>query len=86
MAKVMAEWWLYKCEVCGVAVFANQDNGPVWYNDCCGICKTWTYYDKVVIHKSPYLLPLIDDEYVFMSKTNREEENGDSDTRNGEKT
>ena len=42
------ELFLYKCELCGVAMFATSDRGRVWYVDCCGICKTWTYYEKVV--------------------------------------
>lgn len=68
----MVRLWLYKCEVCGVAVFSNQDHGIAWYNDCCGICKTWTYYDKVIIRESQYLLPGMDDEYVFMCQSNKD--------------
>ena len=44
------EKWMYRCEFCGVAVFSNEDHGRLWYNDCCGICKTWTYYEKIVIN------------------------------------
>lgn len=78
-------WWLYKCEVCGVAVFSNQDHGNVWYNDCCGICKTWTYYDKMVIHKTVFVnledftkCPS-EDMIVFMSKGNLEEQDDSSE-------
>lgn len=66
------EVYLYKCEVCGVCVFSNQDHGRVWYNDCCGICKTWTYYEKVVIHK-------IEHRYVFYGPTAEEYKNGISE-------
>lgn len=83
--KKMARWWLYKCEVCGVAVFSNQDHGNAWYNDCCGICKTWTYYDKVVIHENMCLLPGIEDEYMFMCKANQKEEDKNNDNENNSK-
>lgn len=74
MAKAIVQWWLYKCEVCGMASFTNGDHGNAWYADC-GSCRAWGYHDKVTI---------VGD--MFMSRANGEEENGDSDTRNGEKT
>lgn len=43
------EKWMYRCEFCGVVVLSNEDHGSSWYNDCCGICKTWTYYERIVI-------------------------------------
>lgn len=74
----MAQWYLYKCEVCGVAVFSNQDHGMAWYNDCCGICKTWTYYDRVIITKCPagLPLPLFDEVYLFLSNRGENEKDG----------
>jgi hypothetical protein len=42
--------FLYKCEVCGAAIFSEQDHGRAWYARCIGVCEGgWQYHDKVII-------------------------------------
>lgn len=56
--------YLYKCDDCGNAKFTEGDEGNVRYYHCVG-CKVPTFHHRVVIVKSKYLLPSIQDEYEF---------------------
>ena len=41
--------FLYKCEICGAALFSEVDHDNTWYWDCNGRCKMGTYHNKVML-------------------------------------
>jgi len=65
------ELFLYKCERCGVALFAEANHGPVWYVDCCGSCKEWSYHNKIII-KPAYDMLLNLQGFGFIKEVNLE--------------
>mgnify|MGYP001603666042 CR=1 FL=1 len=80
------EVYLYKCEVCGSCIFSNQDHGRTWYNNCCGACKIWTYYEKVVVREITRIVDsskwLVECKMEFYAPTAEEyKKDGNSNTR-----
>lgn len=59
--------FLYKCQICGAAVFSNENHGSMWHVSYCGVCKIGQFYEKIVIRENQFILPAIDDEYEFRS-------------------
>jgi len=78
----MAQWWLYKCEVCGTASFTNSDHGNAWYADC-GSCRGWGYHDKIILG-AECVYPL--NRIVFMDTkdTKKEASDGEKDKQDGQ--
>lgn len=70
MSKVLGQWWLYKCEVCGTASFTDRDHGNAWYANC-GSCRAWGYHDNVNIVTQ--IGPWGDVGCIFMSTSDQEE-------------
>jgi hypothetical protein len=78
----MNEVYLYRCQICKLAVIADEDKGSVWYIVNCAGCKIGQFYEKIVIaqrengYKGSQL-------YVemYMGK----EANGDTNTRTDKK-
>lgn len=77
--------FLYKCEVCGVAVFSEQDHGRTWYNDCCGTCRVRIYYEKVVIQAIDPVFGISINNVEFVAHLG-DKGNGDSDTGANQET
>jgi len=44
----MKEVFLYRCDTCGAVKCIEGDKGRIFYEDCCGSCKGWSYYEKIV--------------------------------------
>lgn len=79
------EVYLYKCEVCGVAMFSNRDHGRVFYNDCCGICKIWTYYEKVMMKPAFDMFLNFQGNRFYVPTAEEYKKDGNSDTRANQK-
>lgn len=78
----MAQWYLYKCEVCGAASFANNDHGSAWYAECLS-CKGWQYHDKIILGVE-CVYPV--NRIVFMDTkdTKKEALDGEKDKQDGQ--
>ena len=43
----MLEVFLYRCQICKLAVIADSDKGGIWYIESCAGCKIGQFYEKI---------------------------------------